>query len=216
MKRILVAFACAAGMLLVLSSSCDDNDLTSAGGGSKSASGLSQLPSPYPCNSGGGTGSIDAYPRTSSCTTGTTYTPARGACFQVSGGYVVISFDRDEGTGGARELSIQFLIPEEGFAAKVYNINANEAIFRGKVTGKREDLWDSSLCPRTSCSTNQVEVTAISGTPGAWAAGDTIDLDWDAGEGDGVEASAVEDGGGCGPSWESLISDGTWSDIPYM
>jgi hypothetical protein len=207
MKRILVAFACAAGMLLVLSSSCDD--FTSAGGkGSKGASGLDRLPSPYPCDSGGGSGSAQAE-KPNDCSADNNYIPSQGACFQVSGGYVVISFSRHENNDSYRvnETTLQFLILEEDFAETTYSV-PGEATFRAKQTGKTEDVYDSDLCQK-SCGASTITVTSISQpTPEVWADGDTINVSWDA------AAYMVEEGGCCDNDY--LASDGSWSDIPYM
>jgi hypothetical protein len=210
MKRILVAFACAAGMLLVLSSSCDDNDFTSAGGGSKGASGLDRMDSPFPCSTGGGSGDIDArFNGSEVCSGDYVYTPARGACYQLSGGYVVISFDRDETDNSWRtkEVSIQFLVPEEGFTTDTYDIDAGEAIFRAKRTGKREELYDSSLC--AVCSSLWIEIDAINGTLGT--SGSTLDISWNA------AAGHVEDNG-CDNDVVHSDSGGNggYDGIPYM
>jgi hypothetical protein len=194
-------------MLLVLSSSCDDNDLTSASGkGSKGASGLSRLSSPFPCSTGGGSGSADArFSGSETCSSDYTYTPARGACYQLSGGYVVISFDRDETDNyHPREISIQFLVPEEGFTTDTYDIDAGEAIFRAKRTGKREEVYDSELC--AVCGTGlYVTIDDISGTLGT--SGSTLDISWNA-------AAGMTEDGTCDN--DTVSSDGGWDDIPYM
>jgi hypothetical protein len=222
MKKVIVAFACAAGMLLMLSNVCNNSEgdgISGAGGGqgNKGASQLPRLPFDWACPSGAGIG--NAYANAFSweyCNPYTNFNPPGGACFQVSGEVVIISFDRDSNS----DISIQFIVPTEGFTApKTYDIDAGQAIFRARDTGRREDFYDSELCPMCDSYLN---ILAINGNPAAWADGDTIDISWFAAGGevkdgacDGDSQVVSSSGANGGGEDDRVINGGVWAGIPY-
>jgi hypothetical protein len=224
MKKVLVAFACAAGMLLMLSNVCNsDNDGgTAVGGkGNKGRSGYPIQPFTLGCSPSGGivTGGLLHYTGCDQTTcSSTAYNPVGGGCFRVSDGIVTISFGRD----AESQRSIEFLVAEAdvkaaakaGILVGTTVVAGTSVVFRGLETGRglEPDEYNSAPCWEASNGnddTLMINAWVDNDTSGGLSSGDTIDVSWSE-----TRAYRKYEDGDCSTCMH-IISCGTATLIPF-